>query len=149
MLALTREFESQRDSKEALKDELKSASSEHDRNMAAVQAKLSIALTDVDKWRERAGKYECEVDNLQRNLQQTSDRWQKTAVIQAEQAELLKTQQKVTANLQSKCAVLRSENEALHLQHQQELERSLEALQLQTQQELERRLEALQLQHQQ
>ena len=143
MLAVTRELESQRNSKEALKRELESASSEHDRDMAAVQAKLSMALTDVDKWREQVGKYECEVDNLQRNLQQTSDRWQKTAVIQAEQAELVKTQQKVTANLQSKCAVLRSDNEALQLQHQQELERRFEALQLQHQQELERRIEAL------
>ena len=69
--------------------------------MAAVQVKLSMALTDVDKWRERAGKYKCEVDNLQRDLQQTNDRWQKTAVIQVEQAELVKTQQKVTANLQA------------------------------------------------
>ena len=51
-----------------LKCELESASSEHGRNMAAIQAKLSMALTDVDKWREQAGKYECEVDNLQRNL---------------------------------------------------------------------------------
>ena len=115
--------------------------------MAAVQAKLSMALTDVDKWCEQAGKYECEVGNLQRNLQQTSDRWQKTAVIQAEQAELVKTQQKVTAYLQSKCAALLSENEALQLQHRQELERRLEALQLQHRQKLKRRLEALQLQH--
>ena len=67
MFALTRELESQRDSKEALKHELESASSEHDCDIAAIQAKLSMALTDVDKWRERAGKYEGEVDNLQRN----------------------------------------------------------------------------------
>ena len=53
VLALTQELESQRASKEALKREL-----------AAIQEKLSMALTDVDKWRERAGKYECEVDNL-------------------------------------------------------------------------------------
>ena len=49
MLALTRGLESQRDSKEALKRDLESASSEHDRNMAAVQANLSKALIDVDK----------------------------------------------------------------------------------------------------
>ena len=47
VLALTWELESQRDSKEALKGELESASAEHDRDMAAVQAKLSMALTDV------------------------------------------------------------------------------------------------------
>ena len=123
MLALTRELESQRDIKEALRSDLESASSEHDCDMAAV----SMALTDVDKLRERAGKYECEVDNLQRNLQQTSDRWQKTAVIQAEQAELVKTHQKVMANLQSKCAVLCSENKALQLQHRQELKANREA----------------------
>ena len=58
----------------------------------------------------------------------------KCASLQAQQAELVKTQQKVTVNLQSKCAALRSENEALQLQYQQELERRLEALQLQHQQ---------------
>ena len=84
LLALTRDLESQRDSKEALKGELESASSEPDRDMAVVQAKLSMALTDVNKWCERAGKYKWEVDNLQPSLQQMSDRWQKTAVIQAE-----------------------------------------------------------------
>ena len=74
--------------------------------MAAILANLSMALTDVDKWRERAGKYESEVDNLQRNLQQTSNCLQTSALIQAEQVELVKTQQKVTANQQSKCAAL-------------------------------------------
>ena len=48
----------------------------------------------------------------------------------------MKTQQMVTANLQSKCAALRSENEALQFQRQQELERRLEALQLTQQQEI-------------
>ena len=57
MLCLTRELESQRDSKEALKRELESSSFEHDRDMAAVQAKLSMALTIADKWRERAGPF--------------------------------------------------------------------------------------------
>ena len=57
------------------------------------------------------------------------------ASLQAEKVELVKTQQKVTANLQSKCAALRSEIEALQLQHQKELERRLEALQLQHQRE--------------
>lgn len=76
------ELQSARDETKALKRALESAASEHDRDVAAVQAKLSTALKDLDKWREMAGKYEREIDNLQRDLQQQSKQWQKTAEIQ-------------------------------------------------------------------
>lgn len=76
------ELQSTRDEVKVLKRALESAASEHDHEVAAVQAKLSTALKDVDKWREMAGKYEREIDNLQRDLQQQSKQWQKTAEIQ-------------------------------------------------------------------
>lgn len=76
------ELQSARDETKALKRALESAASEHDCDVAAVQAKLSTALKDLDKWREMAGKYEREIDNLQRDLQQQSKQWQKTAEIQ-------------------------------------------------------------------
>lgn len=76
------ELQSARDEAKVLKRALESAASEHDRDAAAVQAKLSTALKDVDKWREVAGKYEREIDSLQRDLQQQSKQWQKTAEIQ-------------------------------------------------------------------
>lgn len=76
------ELQSARDEVKVLKRAVESAASEHDRDVAAVQAKLSTALKDVDKWREMAGKYEREIDSLQRDLQQQSKQWQKTAEIQ-------------------------------------------------------------------
>lgn len=76
------ELQSARDEAKALKRAMESAASEHDRDAAAVQVKLSTALKDVDKWREMAGKYEREIDNMQRDLQQQSKQWQKTAEIQ-------------------------------------------------------------------
>lgn len=76
------ELQSARDEAKALKRAMESAASEHDRDVAAVQVKLSTALKDVDKWREMASKYEREIDNLQRDLQQQSKQWQKTAEIQ-------------------------------------------------------------------
>lgn len=77
-----KELQGARDETKALKRALESAASERDHDMAAVQAKLSTALKDADKWREMAGKYEREIDNLQRDLQQQSKQWQKTAEIQ-------------------------------------------------------------------
>lgn len=76
------ELQSARDEVKALKHALDSAAFEHDHDVTAVQAKLFTALKDVDKWREMAGKYEREIDNLQRDLQQQSKQWQKTAEIQ-------------------------------------------------------------------
>lgn len=76
------ELQSARDEAKVLKRAMESAASEHDHGVAAAQAKLSTALRDVDKWRETAAKYEREIDSLQRDLQQQSKQWQKTAEIQ-------------------------------------------------------------------
>uniref|UniRef100_A0A674P434 Sarcolemma associated protein b n=1 Tax=Takifugu rubripes TaxID=31033 RepID=A0A674P434_TAKRU len=144
-----KELQGARDETKALKRALESAASERDHDVAAVQAKLSTALKDADKWREMAGKYEREIDNLQRDLQQQSNQSRycslsaftaselqsmqvdslqsECASLRAEKEDLLKTQQKEKANLQSECAALRSENEAL-LQKQKQLEKDLSSL---------------------
>lgn len=76
------ELQGAREEATALKGALEAAASQHERDAAAVQAKLSAALKDVDKWRQLAGKYQRQMEDLQRDLQQQSKQWQKTAEIQ-------------------------------------------------------------------
>lgn len=70
------------DEAKALKRALETAAAERDRDVAAIQTNLSTTSKDLDKWRQTANKYEREIDNLQRDLQQQSMQWQKTAEIQ-------------------------------------------------------------------
>lgn len=76
------ELQSARDEVKALKRALEAATAERDRDVAVIQTNLSTASKDLDKWRQTANKYEREIDNLQRDLQQQSKQWQKTAEIQ-------------------------------------------------------------------
>ncbi len=76
------ELQSARDEVKALKRALEAATAERERDVAAIQTNLSTALKDLDKWRQTANKYEREIDNLQCDLQQQSNQWQKTAEIQ-------------------------------------------------------------------
>lgn len=76
------ELQRARDEAKALKHALETAAAERDRDVAAIQTNLSTASKDLDKWRQTANKYEREIDNLQRDLQQQSMQWQKTAEIQ-------------------------------------------------------------------
>lgn len=76
------ELQRARDEAKALKRALETAAAERDRDVAAIQTNLSTASKDLDKWRQTANKYEREIDNLQRDLQQQSKQWQKTAEIQ-------------------------------------------------------------------
>ncbi len=76
------ELQSARDEVKALKRALEGATAERDRDVSAIQANLSTASKDLDKWRQTANKYEREIENLQRDLQQQSKQWQKTAEIQ-------------------------------------------------------------------
>lgn len=76
------ELQTARDEAKALKRALETAAAERDRDVAAIQTNLSTASKDLDKWRQTANKYEREIDNLQRDLQQQSMQWQKTAEIQ-------------------------------------------------------------------
>ena len=66
-----------------------------------------MALIDLDKWFEMAAKDECEIDNLQRHLQQQSKRWQRTAGIQASELQSMQLE----CNVLQKCDALRSEKQ--------------------------------------
>lgn len=46
------------------------------------KAEQTAISKDLDKWHQTATKYEREIENLQRDLQQQSKQWQKTAEIQ-------------------------------------------------------------------
>lgn len=76
------ELQSARDEVKALKRALEAATAERDRDVAGIQTNLATASKDLDKWRQTANKYEREIDSLQRDLQQQSKQWQKTAEIQ-------------------------------------------------------------------
>ena len=76
------ELKGARDEVKSLKRALESASAEKDRDVTAIQTNLATASKDLDKWRQTASKYEHEIENLQRDLQQQSKQWQKTAEIQ-------------------------------------------------------------------
>lgn len=80
------ELQSARGEVKALKRALEEAAAERDRDAAAVQANLATASKDLDKWRQAANKYEREIGDLQRDLQQQSKQWQKTAEIQGADA---------------------------------------------------------------
>lgn len=84
------ELQSARDESKALKRALEAATAERERDVAAIQTNLSSASKDLDKWRQTANKYEHEIDNLQRDLQQQSKQWQKTAEIQGTTAQIHK-----------------------------------------------------------
>lgn len=76
------ELQSARDEGKALKRALEAATAERERDVASIQTNLSAASKDLDKWRQTANKYEREIEELQRDLQQQSKQWQKTAEIQ-------------------------------------------------------------------
>lgn len=76
------ELQIARDEVKSLKRALEAAGAERDRDIAAIQSNLAAASNDLDKWRQTASKYEREIDDLQRDLQQQSKQWQKTAEIQ-------------------------------------------------------------------
>lgn len=80
------ELQSSQDEVKSLKRTLEAAAAERDRDVNAVQTNLATVSKDLDKWRQTANKYEREIDNLQRDLQQQSKQWQKTAEIQGTSA---------------------------------------------------------------
>ena len=76
------ELQSSQDEVKSLRRALEAAAAERDHDVNAVQTNLATVSKDLDKWRQTANKYEREIDNLQRDLQQQSKQWQKTAEIQ-------------------------------------------------------------------
>lgn len=76
------ELQSSRDEVKSLKQILEAASAERERDVSAIEFNLATVSKDLEKWREAASKYEREIDDLQRDLQQQGKQWQKTAEIQ-------------------------------------------------------------------
>lgn len=76
------ELQRARDETKVLNRALEAAAVERDRDVTAVQMNLSTACKDLDQWRQTANKYEQQINDLQRDLQQQSMQWQKTAEIQ-------------------------------------------------------------------
>ncbi|KAK5923872.1 hypothetical protein CgunFtcFv8_000801 [Champsocephalus gunnari] len=111
------ELLSARDEVKELKRALEAAAAERHRDVAAIQTNLATVSKDLDKWRQTANKYEHEIDNLQRDLQQQSKQWQKTAEIQAGE---LQSMQAECNGLQKECAMLRSEKQETVNKHQKE-----------------------------
>ncbi|KAA8590923.1 hypothetical protein FQN60_001866 [Etheostoma spectabile] len=111
------ELQSARDEVKALKRALEAATAERDHDVATVQTNLVATSKDLEKWRQTANKYEREVDNLQRDLQQQSKQWQKTAEIQASE---LQSMQAECNGLQKECSVLRAEKQDSLNKHQKE-----------------------------
>ncbi|XP_068184930.1 sarcolemma associated protein b isoform X2 [Antennarius striatus] len=111
------ELQGARDEAKALKRALEVAAEERGHEVAAIQTNLSTASKDVDKWRQTANKYEREIDNLQRDLEQQSKQWQKTAEIQASE---LQSMQMECNGLQKECSILQSEKQDIINAHQRE-----------------------------
>lgn len=80
--SLRDELQSSRDEVKSLRRTLDAAAAERDRDITALQTNMATASRDVDQWRQTASKYEREIVDLQRDLQQQSKQWQKTAEIQ-------------------------------------------------------------------
>lgn len=78
-----------RDETKALNRALEAATAERDRDVAAVQTNLSAATKDLEQWRHTASQYEQQINDLQRDVQQQSMQWQKTAEIQGTESVLV------------------------------------------------------------
>lgn len=83
---LHEELQRARDETKALDRALEAAAAERDRDVAAVQTNLSAATKDLEQWRQTANKYQQQVKDLERDVQQQSMQWQKTAEIQGSAA---------------------------------------------------------------
>lgn len=87
---LHEELQRARDETVALDRALEAAAAERDRDVAAVQTNLSAATKDLEQWRQTANKYQQQIKDLERDIQQQSKQWQKTAEIQGSAAALLR-----------------------------------------------------------
>lgn len=95
------ELQRAQDEMKSLKQSLEAASAERDRDVTAVQSNLATASKDLDKWRQTASKYEREIEDLRRDLEQQSKQWQKTAEIQGRKGANIQFKAKSTVVLSS------------------------------------------------
>lgn len=83
------ELQRARDETKALNRALEAAAAERDRDVTAVQTNLSAATKDLEQWRQTANKCQQQIKDLERDVQQQSIQWQKTAEIQGSAAAML------------------------------------------------------------
>ncbi|XP_075883201.1 sarcolemma associated protein b isoform X2 [Nelusetta ayraudi] len=111
------ELQRARDETKALNRALEAAAAERDRDVTAVQMNLSAATKDLEQWRQTANKYQQQIKDLERDVQQQSIQWQKTAEIQASE---LQSMQVECNGLLKECSALRSEKQDVANKHQKE-----------------------------
>ncbi|XP_066554331.1 sarcolemma associated protein a isoform X1 [Amia ocellicauda] len=133
------------------------ATSEREREIAALQVDLSAVKGDLEKWRKTASQYEAEISTLQANFQQQSQQREKVAELQGELEKL----QRECESLQHECVSLRTEKATLidklqqlekeldsSREHSAMLSNNLSALE-KTQEDLQSKIGAMTVQHQQ
>lgn len=87
------------DETKALNRALEAAAAERDRDVTAVQTNLSAATKDLEQWRQTANKYQQQIKDLERDVQQQSIQWQKTAEIQGSAAAMLQNRMIIFVHL--------------------------------------------------
>ncbi|KAM8830052.1 sarcolemma associated protein b isoform 3-T5 [Synchiropus picturatus] len=112
-----KELQRVREEVKSLQCALDTAAAERDRDVSTVRSQLATVSKDLDKWRQTALKYERDIGDLQQDLQQQSNQWQKTAEIQASE---LQSMQAECNGLQKECSSLRSEKQDMVTKHQKE-----------------------------
>lgn len=93
------ELQRARDETKALNRALEAAAAERDRDVTAVQTNLSAATKDLEQWRQTANKYQQQIKDLERDVQQQSIQWQKTAEIQGSAAAMLQNRMIIFVHL--------------------------------------------------
>lgn len=96
---LHEELQRARDETKALNRALEAAAAERDRDVTAVQMNLSAATKDLEQWRQTANKYQQQIKDLERDVQQQSIQWQKTAEIQGSAAAMLQNRMIIFVHL--------------------------------------------------
>lgn len=93
------ELQRARDETKALNRALEAAAAERDRDVTAVQTNLSAATKDLEQWRQTANKCQQQIKDLERDVQQQSIQWQKTAEIQGSAAAMLQNRMIIFVHL--------------------------------------------------
>ncbi|XP_059393708.1 sarcolemmal membrane-associated protein-like isoform X4 [Carassius carassius] len=92
-----------------LRHAMETATTEREREIAALQGDLSTVTAELDKWRQTAAKYEVEISNLQASFQLQSQHQERASQLQGELEKL----QGECCSLQNECDGLRAEKTTL------------------------------------
>uniref|UniRef100_A0A672SWU7 Sarcolemmal membrane-associated protein n=1 Tax=Sinocyclocheilus grahami TaxID=75366 RepID=A0A672SWU7_SINGR len=105
-----------------LRHTMEAATAEREHEIAALQGDLSAVAAELDKWRQRAAKYEVEISNLQASFQLQSQHQERASQLQGELEKL----QAECSSLQNECDSLRAEKTTL-MQKLHRLEEELDS----------------------